>query len=151
MTHMLSKATIEALWRDNDVPVNGFDEIDDDFCGWGRLTDRDEIWHWFDEQYARWGGVHALMFPDEHPEARDGLDPREYVVGTFEPCDVEWRAEPKVLAYVREHGLMDSVVMGTVKRMRDWYDEVYGDAASEFVRYALRDAVGDEKLEELER
>lgn len=68
--HMLSKGTIEALWKDNDVPVNGSEEIDDDFCGWERFTDREEIWHWFDEQYARWGGVHALMFPDEH--AQDG-------------------------------------------------------------------------------
>lgn len=64
--HMLSKGTIEALWKDNDVPVNGSEEIDDDFCGWERFIDREEIWHWFDGQYARWGGVHALMFPDEH-------------------------------------------------------------------------------------
>ena len=150
MTHMLSKATIEALWRDNDVPVNDLDEIDDDFCGFERLTDRNEVWHWFDEQYARWGGVHALMFPDEHPEARDGIDPREYVVGTFEPCDVEGRLEPNVVAYLKDNGLMDIVVLSTVSMMRDWYDDNYGDAASEFLREALKRHVGEEKLEELE-
>ena len=148
--HMLSKGTIEALWRDNDVPVNDLDEIGDGFCGWERLTDREEIWHWFDEQYARWGGVHALMFPAEHPEARDGLDPREYVVGTFEPCDVEYRLEPKTVAYLKDNGLMDIVVLSTVSMMRDWYDDNYGDAASEFLREALKRHVGEEKLEELE-
>ena len=151
--HMLSKATIEALWRDNDVPINDLDEIGDDFCGWGRLTDREEIWHWFDEQYARWGGVHALMFPDEHPESSDGLDPREYVVGTFEPIDVEARLGDEyrgVLDYIEDNDLMDIVVLSTVSMMRDWYDEVYGDAASEFLREALRRHVGEEKLEELE-
>ena len=150
MTHMLSKETIEALWRDNDVPINDLDEIDDDFCGWERLTDRHEIWHWFDEQYARWGGVHALMFPDEHPEARDGLDPREYVVGTFEPCDVEDRLEPNVVAYLEDNDLMDIIVLSTVSMMRDWYDDNYGDAASEFLLEALRRHVGEKKLEEFE-
>lgn len=70
--HKLSKKTIEMLWKDNDVPVNDSEEIDDDFCGWERFTDREEIWHWFDEQYARWGGVHALMFPDEHRKSPYG-------------------------------------------------------------------------------
>lgn len=64
--HKLSKKTIEMIWHDNDVPINDREEIDDDFCGWERFTDREEIWRWFDEQYAEWGGVHALMFPDEH-------------------------------------------------------------------------------------
>ena len=148
--HMLSKGTIEALWRDNDVPINDLDEIDDGFCGWGRLTDRDEIWHWFDEQYARWGGVHALMFPDEHPEARDGLDPREYVVGTFEPCDVEERVEPEVLDYIRDNGLMDGIVLCAVKYLRDAYDWDFGDTVYECLRSALLNEIGKEKLEELE-
>ena len=150
MTHMLSKATIEALWRDNDVPINDLDEIDDDFCGWCRLTDREEIWRWFDEQYARWGGVHALMFPDEHPEARDGLDPSEYVVGTFEPCDVEERVEPAVLDYIDDNGLMDEIVLRAVKYLRDAYDWDFGDEVCECLRSALLEEIGREKLEELE-
>lgn len=70
--HKLSKKTIELMWQDNDVPINDREEIDDDFCGWPRLTDREEIWHWFDEQYAEWGGIHALMFPNEHKKSQYG-------------------------------------------------------------------------------
>lgn len=149
MTHMLSKATIEALWRDNDVPVNYLDEIDDDFCGFERLTDRHEVWRWFDEQYARWGGVHALMFQDEHPESSDGLDPREYVVGTFEPCDVEERVEPAVLEYIEDNGLMDEIVLNAVDWLRGWYDD-FGDKEYDAIRESLVKFVGREKLEELE-
>lgn len=64
--HKLSKETIEMLWQEFDVPTNDLEEILESFCGWCVFTDREEIWHWFDEQYAEWGGVHALMFPDEH-------------------------------------------------------------------------------------
>ena len=66
--HKLSKETIELLWQEFDVPTNDLEEILESFCGWCVFTDREEIWHWFDEQYARWGGVHALMFPDEYKE-----------------------------------------------------------------------------------
>jgi len=67
---ILSKETIEAMWRDFDVPINDYEEIDEDWCGWERLTDREEIWRWFDKQYARYGGVHALMYPGERKEER---------------------------------------------------------------------------------
>lgn len=72
--HFISKETVEALWRSFDVPINDKDEIDDDFCGWEHGTDRFEIWEWFDEQYARYGGVHALMHPDEHKRERGSVD-----------------------------------------------------------------------------
>ena len=150
MTHMLSKATIEALWRDFDVPINDQEESLESFCGWPVFTDREEIWRWFDEQYARWGGIHALMFPDEHPEARDGLDPREYVVGTCEPCDVEERVEPAVLEYIRDNGLMEEIVLCAVKYLRDAYDWDFGDTVHECLRSALIYEIGREKLEELE-
>lgn len=150
MTHMLSKAAIEALWRDYDVPVNeNLEEIDDDFCGWERFTELDEIWRWFDGQYARWGGVHALMFPDEHQEAL-ATDPSEYVVGTFEPYDVEERVEPEVLAYIEENGLMGAIVMRAVKYLRDAYDWDFGDTVCECLRSALLEEIGKEKMEELE-
>ena len=148
--HMLSKATIEALWCDFDVPMNDHEESLESFCGWPVFTDREEIWRWFDEQYARWGGVHALMFPDEHPEANDGLDPREYVVGTFEPCDVEERVEPAVLEYIKANGLMDEIVLRAVECLRDAYDWDFGDEVCECLRSALVDEIGREKLEELE-
>ncbi len=65
---MLDKRAIEMMWHNFDVPINDHEEIDDYWCGWPRFTPRDEIWRWFDEQYELWGGVHALMFPDEHEE-----------------------------------------------------------------------------------
>ena len=68
----LSKQTIEMMWRDCDVPINDYEEIDDDWCGWERFTPREDIWRWFDEQYALYGGVHALMFPSEHEQNHRG-------------------------------------------------------------------------------
>lgn len=69
----MSKKTIEMMWQDFDVPINEYEEIDDDWCGWERLTNREEIWQWFDEQYAEHGGVYALMFPDERKESPHGV------------------------------------------------------------------------------
>ena len=68
----LSKQTIEMMWRDCDVPINDYEEIDEDWCGWERFTPREDIWRWFDEQYALYGGVHALMFPNEHKRSKYG-------------------------------------------------------------------------------
>jgi len=65
----LSKKAIEILWDEfGDCPINDHEEILESFCGWPVFTDREYVWRWFDEQYAMWGGVHALMFPDEHKE-----------------------------------------------------------------------------------
>lgn len=75
--HKLSKETIEMLWQEFDVPTNDLEEILESFCGWCVFTDREEIWRWFDEQYAEWGGVHALMFPDEHKEVEYYLEDTE--------------------------------------------------------------------------
>ena len=58
----MTKERIEEAWRNfGDVPVNNKDEIERDFMYWFAGTDRFRIWHWFDEKYAQWGGVHALM------------------------------------------------------------------------------------------
>lgn len=63
----LSASTIKALWAEfADCPINDHEETLESFCGWPVFTDREEIWRWFDEQYAEWGGVHVLMFPNEH-------------------------------------------------------------------------------------
>lgn len=64
----LNRKLVETLWSEFDVPINDHEEILESFCGWPVFTDRYEIWRWFDEQYARWGGVHALMFPSERKE-----------------------------------------------------------------------------------
>lgn len=69
----LSKRTIETLWAEfADCPINDMDETLESFCGWPVFTDREEIWRWFDEQYAEWGGAHALMFPEEHKKSKYG-------------------------------------------------------------------------------
>lgn len=63
----MRKETIEAIWEEfGDVCIDDEERIDSSFCGWEFGTSREEIWHWFDAQYAEHGGVHALMFPSEH-------------------------------------------------------------------------------------
>ena len=65
----MERSTIEALWREfGNCCIDGNDRIDSSWCGWEFGTDRFEIWHWFDAQYAKWGGVHALAYPSEHEE-----------------------------------------------------------------------------------
>lgn len=78
------------------------------------------------------------------------IDPREYVVGTFEPCDVEERVEPEVLAYIEENGLMDEIVLNAVGHLRDAYDDAFGDIVGMYMAAALIEVIGREKLEELE-
>ena len=68
----LSKKLVEMLWSEFDVPINNQEEILESFCGWPVFTDQEEIWRWFDEQYALYGGVHALMFPKEHRKSKYG-------------------------------------------------------------------------------
>lgn len=92
----LSKKAIETMWKEfGDCPVNDFGEITESFCGWPGLTDREEIWRWFDEQYAMWDGVHALMFPDEHKKSMFG----------------EVRAEAVLQEWVHDYG----ITVGTVE------------------------------------
>lgn len=78
------------------------------------------------------------------------LDSREYVVGTFEPCDVEERVEAAVLEHIEDNGLMDGIVLRTVELLRDAYDWDFGDTVCECLRSALFEEIGKEKLEELE-
>ena len=60
---------LKALWeRFSDVPFDdpgpGHDLVlAEDWGGFEAGTDREEIWHWFDERYSQ-GGVHSLLFPD---------------------------------------------------------------------------------------
>lgn len=62
----MGKSTIEALWQEfGNCCIDDNDRIDSPWCGWEAGTDRFEIWHWFDAQYAQWGGVHALAYPGE--------------------------------------------------------------------------------------
>lgn len=76
------KRTLELLWEAfGDCCCDDMGIMDSPFCGWPAGTDREKVWHWFDGQYARWGGVHALMFPDEHnkrcPRCGEFLSPSD--------------------------------------------------------------------------
>jgi len=40
------------LWKKfRDVPVNEDDEIDINWCGFTKGTPREDIWHWFEEEF----------------------------------------------------------------------------------------------------
>ena len=51
---------LKILWSIfGDVPINDQDEIEEDFLGFTKGTDRFEIWHWFDARIQ--GGVAGLF------------------------------------------------------------------------------------------
>ena len=71
----LSKNTVIELWGElANIPtvMNGDMQtvIDEDFLGWPAGTDVEEIWHFFDDQFADYGGVHVLMYEDPQPERK---------------------------------------------------------------------------------
>ena len=69
----MEKKTIELLWQEfGNCNRDDADCIDSDWCGWECGTNVHDIWHWFDGQYAKWGGVHAMMFPSEHKKSKCG-------------------------------------------------------------------------------
>ena len=53
---------LKELWYNlEDVPYNSDTEcIEADFGIWKAGTEREEIWHWFDERYSK--GVYALLY-----------------------------------------------------------------------------------------
>ena len=55
-------ARIEELWYCfEDIPVNPETEcIEEGFLHWPIDTNREEIWHWFDERHSK--GVHYLLY-----------------------------------------------------------------------------------------
>lgn len=61
----LSQRFIKELWHKfGDVPMNPeTEQIEEGFYIWNAGTDREDIWHWFDEHYDR--GVVALCYPEE--------------------------------------------------------------------------------------
>lgn len=81
--------SLEEMWKElGDVPFeegpDGGLYLEADWRGFPAGTEREDIWHWFDERYS--GGVHALLYPSagdapgsltqaarEMKEARDGL------------------------------------------------------------------------------
>lgn len=60
---------LEDLWSQfGDVPMNPETEcIEEKFMGWEAGTNREEIWHWFDERYSK--GIAALLYCGSVDEA----------------------------------------------------------------------------------
>ena len=57
---LVSPETLETFWNElGDIPVNDDGIIQESFLWWPKGTDREDIWHWFDEKYP--GGVAKLM------------------------------------------------------------------------------------------
>lgn len=51
---------LEKYWdKLGDIPVDNDGIIQEPFLWWPKGTDREDIWHWFDEKYP--GGVVKLM------------------------------------------------------------------------------------------
>ena len=55
-------AELELLWKQfEDVPMNPDTErIEEEFIGFPAGTDREDIWHWFDERHSR-GVVYLIL------------------------------------------------------------------------------------------
>ena len=57
---LVSPESLETFWSElGDIPVNDDGIIQEPFLWWPKGTDREDIWHWFDERYP--GGVIKLM------------------------------------------------------------------------------------------
>lgn len=55
---------LEELWEEfGDIPMNPETEkIEAPFIGFPAGTDKEDVWHWFDERHSR--GVHYLLYRD---------------------------------------------------------------------------------------
>ena len=61
----LSDEDLEQLWEElADVPmIPNYECIEEPFLIFPRGTERDKIWHWFDEHHSK--GVHWLLYERE--------------------------------------------------------------------------------------
>lgn len=55
-------AELELLWKQfEDVPINpDTEKIEEEFIGFPAGTDREDIWHWFDERHSR-GVIYLIL------------------------------------------------------------------------------------------
>ena len=52
---------LENLWKSlEDIPMNENEQLEEDWFIFSKGTDKEEIWHWFDEQYSK--GVYYLLY-----------------------------------------------------------------------------------------
>ena len=62
--HGAEPKALETFWNElGDIPVDDDGIIQESFLWWPKGTDREDIWHWFDEKYP--GGVVKLMGLEE--------------------------------------------------------------------------------------
>jgi hypothetical protein len=53
---IMTKEELKKLWSDlGDIPVNEDDETEEKFLHFDIGTDKLDIWHWFDDEYAKHG------------------------------------------------------------------------------------------------
>ena len=56
----IARRIMETFWDElGNIPVNDDGIIQESFLWWPKGTDREYIWHWFDDKYP--GGVKKLM------------------------------------------------------------------------------------------
>ena len=66
----LTQDEMRVAWADlGDVAVDDEGRLEEDWLCYPEGIDREEIWHDFDAAFE--GGVHALMFPDDHVPSRN--------------------------------------------------------------------------------
>ena len=52
---------LENLWKFlEDIPMNENEQLEEDWFIFPKGTDKEEIWHWFDEQHSK--GVSYLLY-----------------------------------------------------------------------------------------
>ena len=80
----------------------------------------------------------------------NGMIDYRYVVITFEECDITERMENEVVDYLVENNLLQSATFDAAEWLRDYYcydTDPFYDA----IEYALENAIGKEKLDELNK
>jgi len=68
--HGAEPKALETFWNElGDIPVDDDGIIQEPFLWWPKGTDREDIWHWFDEKYP--DGVVKLMGLEDNNASED--------------------------------------------------------------------------------
>lgn len=71
---MLKLKTICDLWSAlSDIPIDDYDNTEEEFLGFEAGTEREEIWHWFDQFIP----VHRLLYEFDDVIKESERDDRE--------------------------------------------------------------------------
>lgn len=93
---------VRKLWSLlEDVPMNPeTEQLEDDFLGFPEGTDRETVWHWFDEHYP--GGVHSLLYAGGNAQQMGHEEFMDYVRRTFNVDGATQRMMDNILYYVEK-------------------------------------------------